>query len=67
MKNGVVKYNIGSGDPEGEEDPLSSVSMNYWGFHPSAFKHIEDGLFQFMKITQPILQQNTIFQTLLRN
>ncbi|MEC8605941.1 MAG: sugar phosphate nucleotidyltransferase, partial [Bacteroidota bacterium] len=49
MKNGVVKYNIGSDEPEGEEDPLSSVSMNYWGFHPSIFKHIEDGLFQFMK------------------
>ena len=49
MKNGVVKYNIGSEEPEGEEDPLSSVSMNYWGFHPSIFKHIEDGLFQFMK------------------
>ena len=49
MKNGVVKYNIGSDEPEGEEDPLSSVSMNYWGFHPSIFEHIEDGLFQFMK------------------
>ena len=49
MKNGVVKYNIGSDEPEGKEDPLSSVSMNYWGFHPSIFMHIEDGLFQFMK------------------
>ncbi|MEC7945641.1 MAG: sugar phosphate nucleotidyltransferase [Bacteroidota bacterium] len=49
MKNGVVKYNIGNDEPEGEEDLLSSVSMNYWGFHPSIFKHIEDGLFQFMK------------------
>ena len=49
MKNGVVKYNIGNDEPEGEEDPLSSVSMNYWGFHPSILKHIEDGLFQFMK------------------
>ena len=49
MKNGVVKYNIGNDEPEGEEDPLSSVSMNYWGFHPSIFNHIEDGLFHFMK------------------
>ena len=49
MKNGVVKYNIGNDEPEGEEDPLSSVSMNYWGFHPTIFKHIEDGLLQFMK------------------
>ena len=49
MKNGVLKYNIGSDDPEGEEDPSSSVSMNYWGFHPSIFRHMERGLHDFMK------------------
>ena len=49
MKNGVLKYNIGSDDPEGEEDPSSSVSMNYWGFHPSIFMHMEKGLYDFMK------------------
>ena len=48
MQNGVVKYNIGTEDPQGDESPNASVSMNYWGFHPSIFDHIEKGLFDFM-------------------
>jgi len=48
-QNGKVQYNIGSDDPTGEVDADSSVSMNYWGFHPSIFSNIEDGLHQFMR------------------
>ena len=44
-----VEYNIGSEEPNGEVDPKSYVSMNYWGFHPSIFKDIEEGLYNFMK------------------
>ena len=44
-----VEYNIGSEEPSGEVDPKSYVSMNYWGFHPSIFKDIEEGLHNFMK------------------
>ena len=44
-----VEYNIGSEEPSGEVDPKSYVSMNYWGFHPSIFKDIEEGLHDFMK------------------
>ena len=44
-----VEYNIGSNEPSGEVDPKSYVSMNYWGFHPSIFKDIEEGLHNFMK------------------
>ena len=44
-----VEYNIGSEEPNGEVDPKSYVSMNYWGFHPSIFKEIEEGLYNFMK------------------
>ena len=44
-----VEYNIGSEEPSGEVDPKSYVSMNYWGFHPSIFKAIEEGLHNFMK------------------
>jgi len=44
-----VEYNIGSEEPNGEVDPKSYVSMNYWGFHPSIFKDIEEGLHNFMK------------------
>ena len=44
-----VEYNIGSEEPNGEVDPKSYVSMNYWGFHPSIFKEIEKGLHNFMK------------------
>jgi dTDP-glucose pyrophosphorylase len=49
MQDGVVKYNLGSDDPVGEVDANASVSMNYWGFHPSIFDHIEKGLVSFMK------------------
>lgn len=48
-QNGKVIYNIGSDDPSGEVAADSSVSMNYWGFHPSIFAHIEEGLHEFMK------------------
>ena len=44
-----VEYNIGSKEPSGKVDPKSYVSMNYWGFHPSIFKDIEEGLHNFMK------------------
>ena len=44
-----VEYNIGSDEPSGEVDPKSYVSMNYWGFHPSIFKDIKEGLHNFMK------------------
>tara|TARA_B110000027_G_scaffold23297_2_gene25194 strand:- start:253 stop:1164 length:912 start_codon:yes stop_codon:yes gene_type:complete len=47
---GKVEYNIGSEEPNGEVDPKSYVSMNYWGFHPSIFKDIEEGLHNFMKV-----------------
>ena len=49
MQDGVVKYNLGSDDPVGEVEANASVSMNYWGFHPSIFDHIEKGLVSFMK------------------
>ena len=48
-QNGVVNFNVGSGNSLGELDRNSSVSMNYWGFHPSIFKEIEKGLHDFMK------------------
>ena len=48
-QKGKVIYNIGSDDPTGEVAADSSVSMNYWGFHPSIFTHIEEGLHEFMK------------------
>ena len=48
-QNGKVIYNIGSDDPSGEVAADSSVSMNYWGFHPSIFAYIEEGLHEFMK------------------
>ena len=48
-QDGKVQYNIGADDPCGEVDANASVSMNYWGFHPSIFKGIEEGLHAFMK------------------
>ena len=48
-RNEVVNYNIGAEDPLGEVDRNSSVSMNYWGFHPSIFEEIEKGLHNFMR------------------
>ena len=46
--NAKVEYNVGE---EGGAvlNPQASVSMNYWGFHPSIFEHIEKGLHAFMK------------------
>lgn len=44
-----VYYDV---DPELEKkevDGSSKVSMNYWGFHPSIFDHIQKGLNQFIK------------------
>jgi len=49
MQGGVVKYNIGSDEPLGTVDQNVSVSMNYWGFHPSIFAEIERGLHDFMR------------------
>ena len=49
MQDGKVLYNLGSDEPTGTVDAKSSVSMNYWGFHPSIFEHIEKGLHSFMK------------------
>ncbi len=49
VEDGIVKYNLGTENPKGEVDADSSVSMNYWGFHPSIFESIEKGLFSFIK------------------
>jgi len=46
--NGKIEYNIGEFGGE-ELNPKASVSMNYWGFHPSIFVEIEQGLHTFMK------------------
>ena len=43
-----VVYGIGEED-QGVVDGDSYVSMNYWGFHPSIFDHIEKGLRDFME------------------
>ena len=48
-QNGVVNYNVGTDEILGEIDRKSSVSMNYWGFHPSIFEEIEKGLHNFMR------------------
>ena len=48
-QNGVVNYNVGADQPLGTIDRNSSVSMNYWGFHPSIFTEIEKGLYNFMR------------------
>ena len=48
-KNGVINYNIGTEEPLGIIDREASVSMNYWGFHPSIFIEIQKGLEAFMK------------------
>tara|TARA_B100001287_G_scaffold200137_1_gene169567 strand:+ start:3513 stop:4412 length:900 start_codon:yes stop_codon:yes gene_type:complete len=49
IEDGVVKYNLGTEKPKGEVEADSSVSMNYWGFHPSIFSSIEKGLISFIK------------------
>ncbi|MEC9209284.1 MAG: sugar phosphate nucleotidyltransferase [Bacteroidota bacterium] len=48
-QNGVVNYNIGTDELLGTVDKNASVSMNYWGFHPSIFYEIEKGLHNFMR------------------
>jgi UTP-glucose-1-phosphate uridylyltransferase len=48
-QNGVINYNIGTDDPLGIVGKNASVSMNYWGFHPSIFSEIEMGLHNFMR------------------
>ena len=47
-QGGVVNYNIGGDEPVATVDRNVSVSMNYWGFHPSIFEEIEKGLHNFM-------------------
>ncbi|MCH7534366.1 MAG: nucleotidyltransferase [Bacteroidetes bacterium] len=47
-QNGQVVYGIG-GESQGVVNGDSFVSMNYWGFHPSVFDHIEKGLRNFMQ------------------
>ena len=42
-------YNVGADAPIAEVSSEASVSMNYWGFHPSIFQEIEKGLHAFMK------------------
>lgn len=49
IQSGVINYNIGTDDPLGIVDKNASVSMNYWGFHPSIFSEIEIGLHDFMR------------------
>ena len=46
--DGKVEYSVGE-DGGVELNPKASVSMNYWGFHPSIFAEIEQGLHAFMK------------------
>jgi len=48
-QDGVVNYNIGGDEPVATVDRNASVSMNYWGFHPSIFEEIEKGLHNFMR------------------
>ena len=48
-QGGVVNYNIGGDEPVATVDRNVSVSMNYWGFHPSIFEEIEKGLHNFMR------------------
>ena len=47
--DGKVEYNVGE-DGGVELNPKASVSMNYWGFHPSIFAEIEQGFHAFMKV-----------------
>ena len=49
-KDGIVRYNVGVNESSGILDENTSVSMNYWGFHPEIFKEIEKGLNQFMRV-----------------
>ncbi len=47
--NGIIKYNTGEKEHEGTLNGKDIVSMNYWGFHHSIFKDIENGLTEFIK------------------
>ncbi|NQY67313.1 MAG: nucleotidyltransferase [Flavobacteriales bacterium] len=47
-QDGTLTYGIGE-EETGSVDGNSFVSMNYWGFHPSIFDHIEKGLRNFME------------------
>jgi NDP-sugar pyrophosphorylase family protein len=49
LQDGVVNYNVGTDEALGALDREASVSMNYWGFHPSIFHEIEKGLCDFMR------------------
>ena len=45
-----VFYNVGDDQLQQQEvDGTANVSMNYWGFHPSIFDYIQDGLDQFIR------------------
>ena len=47
--NNIIYYDV---DDNSEKKSLNKnlyVSMNYWGFHPSIFKEIENGLYKFIK------------------
>jgi UTP-glucose-1-phosphate uridylyltransferase len=48
-QNGTINFNVGGDEPLGEVDRSASVSMNYWGFHPSIFDELEKGLHNFMR------------------
>tara|TARA_B100001758_G_scaffold247960_1_gene269235 strand:- start:21111 stop:22010 length:900 start_codon:yes stop_codon:yes gene_type:complete len=48
-KDGVIYYNVGTDEPLGIVDKNASVSMNYWGFHPSIFDKLEKGLHSFIR------------------
>ena len=48
-QDGIIKYNVGGDNPEGILDENTPVSMNYWGFHPSIFHIIENGLNDFVR------------------
>lgn len=45
-KNGIEYLN---GDQSIQMVGDETVSMNFWGFHPSLFKHLEEGFIDFLK------------------
>lgn len=45
--NGVITYK--EGDSEYQLQDKDIVSMNFWGFHPSIFTHLEDKFTAFIK------------------
>lgn len=46
-ENGVVTYTDGNEKHELSESDI--VSMNFWGFHPSIFMHLEEKFTEFIK------------------